>query len=125
MSFRYGKVFKCWLFNRLIIGSRDIELNEQILANPVHITKHRGYDLLKQWLGDGVLLSDGKKWHIRRKIITPTFHFTLLEEFLKVFNQQSDILLDCLRAKADGTTAFDVYPFVRLAALDMIAGLVV
>ncbi|XP_073841181.1 cytochrome P450 4d8-like [Musca autumnalis] len=112
---------RIWAFNRLLIGSSDAELNEQILSSSTHISKQRLYGLLKNWLGVGLLFSDGKKWHSRRKIITPAFHFKILEDFLQVFNRQSKVLMDNLAAKADGKTAFDVYPLMSCYTLDIIA----
>ncbi|XP_073841209.1 cytochrome P450 4d8-like [Musca autumnalis] len=118
---KYGKLFKFWIFNRLAIVSADAELNEQILTSGTHITKNRLYEVLHDWLGAGLLTSDGQKWHSRRRIITPAFHFKILEDFLDVFKQQSEILVDCLASKADGKTAIDVYSFVCGASLDIIA----
>ncbi|XP_050335202.1 cytochrome P450 4d8-like [Bactrocera neohumeralis] len=118
---QHGSILAGWVANRISVSSIDLELNEQILASPNHITKNFNYIILRQWLGNGLLLSDGRKWFVRRKIITPAFHFKILEQFVEVFDQQSTILLSCLAKKADGRNAFDVYPFVCLAALDIIA----
>ncbi|XP_073818971.1 cytochrome P450 4d8-like [Musca autumnalis] len=118
---KYGRLFKIWAFNRLLVVSSDVEFNEQIFSSNVHITKVPIYNVLKDWLGLGLLLSDGKKWHSRRKIITPTFHFKILEQFLEVFDRQSSVLLNCLAEKADGKTAFDIYQYISLYTLDIIA----
>lgn len=119
---RYGSVITAWVANRIAVSSIDLELNEQLLASQQHIVKQLNYKMLRQWLGTGLLLSDGRKWFARRKIITPAFHFKILDQFVEVFDQQSTILLSCLAKKADGRNAFDIYPFVCLAALDIIAG---
>ncbi|XP_075163186.1 cytochrome P450 4d8-like [Haematobia irritans] len=118
---RYGNLFKMWVFNRLIVVCGDAEINEYLLTSSTHISKHHLYDVLHYWLGSGLLFSDGAKWHTRRKIITPTFHFKILEEFVQIFNHQSKILVDRLEAKADGMTVCDIYPYVCSAALDIIA----
>lgn len=118
---KHGYLMKMWIHNRLLIPTADIEFTEQLLSSMTHITKIPAYGVLHQWLGVGLLFSDGKKWHARRKIITPTFHFKILEEFLEVFDRKSSILLECLDEKADGKTVFNVYPFMCLFTLDVIA----
>ncbi|XP_034482839.1 cytochrome P450 4d8 [Drosophila innubila] len=118
---KVGELQRVWVFNRLLILTCDVEFNEQLLSSQEHLVKHPVYKVLGQWLGNGLLLSDGKLWHQRRKIITPTFHFSILEQFVEVFDQQSNICIQRLEQMADGKTTFDVYPFICLAALDIIA----
>ncbi|XP_073836351.1 cytochrome P450 4d8-like isoform X1 [Musca autumnalis] len=118
---KYAAIIGVWGFRRFVIFSIDTKLNEQLLVSPVHIAKHRNYEILKSWLGTGLLLSDKRKWHHRRKLLTPAFHFKILEDVLDVYDRQSTIALECLAVKADGKTAFDVYPFMCLFALDVIA----
>ncbi len=45
------------------------------------IDKSSEYDFLKPWLADGLLLSTGNKWFKMIKVITPTFHFKILDQF--------------------------------------------
>ncbi|EDW69010.2 cytochrome P450 4d8 isoform X1 [Drosophila virilis] len=118
---KHGNLQRVWILNRLLITSSDTEFNEQLLFSQEHLVKHQLYQLLGQWLGNGLLLSHGRVWHQRRKIITPTFHFSILEQFVEVFDQQSSICIQRLQQRADGQTCFDVYPFICLAALDIIA----
>ncbi|XP_053693538.1 cytochrome P450 4d8-like [Sabethes cyaneus] len=77
------------------------------------------YDFVRPWLGDGLLISSGEKWFQRRKIITPTFHFNILENFVNVFNKESDIMVEVLKKHVDGSE-FDIYNYVTLMALDSI-----
>ncbi|XP_065364515.1 cytochrome P450 4d2-like [Calliphora vicina] len=118
---KYGKLYRVWILQQLAVFSSDPEDVEVILSSPQHITKNNLYELLHQWLGTGLLMSTGKKWHSRRKIITPTFHFKILEEFVEIFDQQSAVMVKKLYEKADGKTAINIFPVICLTALDIIA----
>jgi hypothetical protein len=54
-------------------------------------------------------------------MITPTFHFKILDGFVDVFSEKSEILINKLR-KEVGSKGFDVFPYITLCALDAICG---
>ena len=64
----------------------------------------------------------GARWKNRRRLLTPAFHFQILESFFDVFNEQSLRLVGKLNgAVADsGGGELDVYPHLVRAALDII-----
>ncbi|KAL3278887.1 hypothetical protein HHI36_016407 [Cryptolaemus montrouzieri] len=91
---------------------------EKILSSVDHSTKGFFYDALRPWLGTGLLTSSGRKWHNRRKMLTPTYHFTILQKFLKVFNTQSRIFLETLKENVNKEV--NVVPMVTGFTLDSI-----
>ena len=66
-------------------------------------------------------LSPGQKWQSHRKMITPSFHVKILDSFVEVFSQNSEILVRMLQ-KEVGSKSFDVYPYITLCALDILCG---
>lgn len=63
----------------------------------------------------------GKKWHERRKIITPAFHFKILEQFVDVFDRIGNVVVEKLQ-KYDPTDDVEFYPIAVLYALDVMCG---
>ena len=51
------------------------------------------YALARGWIGDGLLLSAGKKWARNRRLLTPAFHFDILKPYIKVKNDAVQHLL--------------------------------
>lgn len=72
----------------------------------------------KQWYFDQI----GRKWFERRKMLTPTFHFKILEDFVQVFNEQSQNLIQQLHDAIKLKNEIDVYPFITRCTLDIICG---
>ncbi|XP_060653756.1 cytochrome P450 4p1-like isoform X1 [Drosophila nasuta] len=67
----------------------DAENAELILNDPNVVTKSVMYDFLHPALHTGLLTSTGKKWHSRRKLLTPTFDFNILGQFEEIFKAES------------------------------------
>lgn len=102
--------------------------------------KSRLYEPLLPWLKTGLLTSSGKnviyeygtlsvinfnytgeKWHTRRKILTPAFHFNILQQFVKIFIRKTKDLLNTLEERCDEPFV-DVMPLITDFALHSICG---
>ncbi|XP_069699698.1 cytochrome P450 4C1-like [Periplaneta americana] len=117
---KYKPLFRTWIGGRFAeINIMEPEHLEVIMSSSKHIEKSFGYEFMKPWIGTGLLTSTGQKWHTHRKMITPTFHFKILESFVEVFAEKSEILVDKLQ-KEVGSQGFDVYPYITKCALDII-----
>lgn len=51
------------------------------------------YDNSLNPLGDGLLLSGGKKWDRNRRMLTPAFHVDILKNYVKIFHDSTKILV--------------------------------
>jgi len=116
---KYGSVFRLHLGPRANLIISEPEAFEKILSSNKHITKGKDYVFLWDWLGFGLLTSTGAKWHSRRKMLTPAFHFRILEDFLDIMNNQCDILCQKLTERVD-KSEFDIFPYITHCALDII-----
>ncbi|CAJ0963957.1 unnamed protein product, partial [Mesorhabditis belari] len=95
------------------------QLAEPILSSSKHLNKGFAYNLLHPWLGLSLLTSDAERWRPKRKLLTPTFHYDILKDFVPVFNYHAMILVKKLaEVKENEVINFDSY--VTLCALDII-----
>lgn len=92
------------------------------MSNPHYINKSSEYKFVEPWLNEGLLLSKGQKWYERRKIITPAFHFKILEEFVEVFDRIGNTVVNEILRKFDATDEIEIYPIAVLYALDVMCG---
>lgn len=111
-----------------------------LLTSSKFLAKSETYKFLKPWLNDGLLLStgtdsiqlynsakietilialSGPKWHQRRKLLTPAFHFKALDGYIKIFNRQSTVMIDNL-LKFQPTDKVELSIFLGLCTLDII-----
>uniref|UniRef100_A0A2M4BKL1 Putative cytochrome p450 4c1 n=2 Tax=Anopheles marajoara TaxID=58244 RepID=A0A2M4BKL1_9DIPT len=116
----YGKDLFNWglLNNHMLILCSTANVEKVAMAKKTQ--KSSMYEFIELWLGQGLLISKGEKWFQRRKIITPTFHFKILENFAEVFNSEVDVLVENLRQHANSGQEFDIYEPISLYALDSI-----
>nr|ACI25370.2 CYP4CD1 [Liposcelis bostrychophila] len=114
-----GRFYKIRIMHRLGIACSDHRDMEVILGSNTLIDKGVHYHFILPWIGFGPLTSNGSRWRKHRKIITPTFHFKILEQFIDVFNKNGAIMCEKMEKEVNGEP-FNVYNYVNLAALDNI-----
>ncbi|WAR19172.1 CP4A4-like protein [Mya arenaria] len=73
--------------------------------------------LLGPWIGDGLLLSHGKKWERTRRLLTPAFHSDNLKNYIKTFEECSKELV---KKWQHSTEPEEVFQHVSLLTLDII-----
>lgn len=93
---------------------------ETVLTSSKILKKAPQYDFLHNWLGTGLLTSTGSKWKTRRRLLTPAFHFRILEDFTSTMSVQSIILAEILGKESRRYNGIDVVPKVTMCTLDII-----
>ncbi|XP_013415216.1 cytochrome P450 4A25-like [Lingula anatina] len=77
-----------------------------------------GYNLMQDWLGNGLLLSKGELWHRNRKLISPGFHFDVLKPYVNIYNRTVEVFMGKMSAAASLGTSFEVSSPLGLCTLD-------
>ncbi|XP_071581886.1 cytochrome P450 4C1-like, partial [Temnothorax nylanderi] len=116
---QYYPILKFWEFILPVVSIRHPDDLEIILSSTKHIQKSFLYDSLLPWLGTGLLTSGGAKWHLRRKILTPTFHFNILQQFVEILIEEGDSMTKSLK-NTEGTVVQDLVPFFSEHTLNAI-----
>lgn len=65
--------------------------------------------------------SNGDTWRTRRKLLTPAFHFRILEDFVPVLNEQARVFTEIL-TEHENLKAVNIISPVEMATLDVICG---
>lgn len=106
--------------NILFTDPKDVEI---ILGSQKILEKSDEYSFLIDWLGTGLLISSNKKWFLRRKVITPAFHFKILDQFVEVFDKHGTVFVENLKRLTDSSNGpVDVFQPITLCTLDIICG---
>ncbi|XP_020295767.1 cytochrome P450 4C1-like [Pseudomyrmex gracilis] len=115
-------IFVQWIGPSPIIHIFKPEFLEIIFPSTTNIKKGSIYHLLRSWLGNGLLTSSGLQWFHDRKLIGPTFHFSILEQFVETFHEKSKILTKCLEKEIEKnpTKPINIFPFSINVTLDII-----
>ncbi|XP_076168954.1 cytochrome P450 4C1 [Ptiloglossa arizonensis] len=116
---QYYPIYRVWTFLMPFVNIRHPDDIETILGNSKANRKSEVYDLLMPWFSTGLLTSSGRKWQVRRKILTPAFHFNVLQQFADVFIEESERLSTNLK-KEGGPSIKDLMPFYSEHTLNII-----
>lgn len=64
-----------------------------LITNNKYIGKNLFYEFIQPFLKTGLLTANDKKWMKRRRILTPAFHFNILNGFSLTFRYEYSKLL--------------------------------
>ncbi|CAH1402047.1 unnamed protein product [Nezara viridula] len=112
-------VMAIWTGPFCFVYLRTLPDIEKLLSDNQQLRKSINYIYLEPWLGQGLINSDGTIWQRHRKMITPSFHFKILEGFLEIMNSKLDIFSEVLEKKV-GNGYFDIEPLIANYSLDVI-----
>ncbi|XP_033222769.1 cytochrome P450 4C1-like [Belonocnema kinseyi] len=93
-----------------------------ILSSTELIKKSYIYGTLDPWLGQGLLTSTGEKWFHHRKMITPAFHFGVVDTFFEIMSEKAEILNQVMEEeiKKNPGKPIDFFDFANRCALDIL-----
>ncbi|XP_029200943.2 cytochrome P450 4V2-like isoform X1 [Acropora millepora] len=118
-QYRNQGMFCLWCGAHPVVVLFKPELVEDLLRSSRYTKKSQEYDFLRPWIGTGLLTSNGAKWKARRRLITPAFHFQVLNHFIKVFEEQAVIMISHLEKRVN-KGVFNIMPCISRCALDII-----
>ncbi|XGW03819.1 hypothetical protein V3C99_015176 [Haemonchus contortus] len=101
----------------LIYGPEECEA---VLGSSKMLNKTMQYSFLSAWIGEGLLISKPDKWRPRRKLLTPTFHYEILKDFVEVYNRHGRTLLGKFLKHAEDGQYENIFHTVTLCTLDVI-----
>lgn len=120
---KYRRYYRLWFgFFRPIVFLNHPDTIKVLMktAEPKPKGMNGGYRFLKQWLGEGLLVSDGARWSRSRRLLTPAFHFDILRPYVNVNNECAELMLNQISKYADSGKPFELYKVVSACTLDII-----
>ncbi|KAI6646474.1 Phylloquinone omega-hydroxylase CYP4F2 isoform X3 [Oopsacas minuta] len=82
--------------------------------------KAKVYNIVKPYLGEGLLISNFQKWHTRRRLLTPAFHFEILHSYISIYNEAVDCLIGKWeRSLQEGKSQLEIGDDIGLMTLDV------
>ncbi|XP_044727997.1 cytochrome P450 4C1-like [Chrysoperla carnea] len=111
----YGNLYRCWASYKFYVFACRPEDVEEILNNCVEKDYH--FKFVDYCIGEGILISPATKWKYFRKIIQPSFHTKVLNQFCHTMALHAQTLNKKFQ-KYDGSEYFDCYNSFFACTLD-------
>ena len=105
--------------NMPFILTKNLKVFETVLSSSKIITKATSYWVFHDWLGKSLFTSTGDHWRSRRKLLTPSFHFKILTEFLPIVEKHSKKFVSCIRDSVC-KKPFDALKLMKLYSMGVI-----
>ena len=92
----------------------------QLVINRVD-SKNRTFNyMMEPWLGNSLVLSEGAYWKRNRRLLTPTFHYQSLKNFVKIINRSTDKMIQVINRDSNGRDPMEFAPLINNMTLETI-----
>ena len=110
-------VWATWLYPVLVVVHPD---TVKVILKGSHTTVPKAYQCkyFLPWLGEGLLISESKRWERNRQLLTPAFHFKVLKPFVKICNDVTQVFTANIRLLTPDAQSIDIIPLVSRVTLD-------
>ncbi|GFS61340.1 cytochrome P450 4c3 [Nephila pilipes] len=114
-----ARLLRFWFGFKPVVIFFKPETVEVVLSSNALLEKTFVYEFLAPWFKQGLITSSGMKWKKRRRLLTPAFHFRILDDFLPVIDDHARYLAEKLKHEV-GKKSFDLVPYITLCSLDIL-----
>ncbi len=96
------------------------ETVKPLVSSSTHSKKSILYKVFEDWIGLGLVTSNGAHWKRNRRLLTASFHLDVLRTYIPVIHKCMDVLLEKLDRMATQKTPVRVYHELSLCTFDII-----
>lgn len=118
--YKGNHVYLMWFSWDPIIHASKAEYPKIVLGSQVNLRKSRRYKFLHEWLHSGLLTSCRPKRKHRRRLITPSYHFSILNEFVPIFEKHANGSVKKFVIAANEQKVIDIQSVIKLTTLEAI-----
>ncbi|XP_062570523.1 cytochrome P450 4F12-like [Saccostrea cucullata] len=92
---RYPLFHLLWISFRPVLILHHPDTVKELLKSTEPKPRQIGtvYILGLDWLGEGLLIANGEKWARNRRLLTPAFHFDILQSYIALKNKAASVLV--------------------------------
>ncbi|KAM7282099.1 cytochrome P450 4V2 [Ixodes scapularis] len=92
---------------------------EPFLSHKENLNKSFLYDMMRPWIGNGLLTSEKSTWKVRRKLLNPAFHSRVVVDYTPTMNRRAAEMVAKLESLEDKNV--DILPVMRRTASNLSA----
>jgi len=120
---RFGDVYRIFapsrgVYNYVINHPSDIK--RVLLSNHRNYTKGEGMDRVKILLGNGIMTSEGDFWRRQRRMMQPSFHRRVIDQFSRLIHTVNEKFAERWAAKAAAGEAINLTDDVSELTLEIV-----
>ncbi|KAF5292054.1 hypothetical protein FQR65_LT11320 [Abscondita terminalis] len=116
----YKSPVPIWIGPKLVFSIAEAQDVEIVLNSPNALEKSELYEPIKMAAGQGIFLAPVSTWKRHRKIIMPAWNQKILNTFVPLFAEQSDVLLEQLEKHVD-KGEFNIFDYVMNCIIEKLS----